>query len=64
MFAFKFRVKNFVILNTKNIKTIKLNNSLDYKNLNSFQIKKIIDNIIYELNLLESMLNIFLIFHS
>ena len=63
MFAFKFRIKDFVMLNTKNIKITKLNNSLDYKNLNLFQIKKIIDNMIYELNLFKLMLNIFFMFH-
>ena len=63
MFTFKFQIKNFIMLNIKNIKITKSNNSLNYKNLNLFQIKKVIDNIIYKLDLFESMLNIFLVFH-
>ena len=49
------------MLNIKNIKINRSSKSLNYKNIKSFNIIKVINNIIYELNLLKKM-NIFSIF--
>ena len=50
------------MLNSRNIKTTRLNKSLDYKNLESFQIIKVINNITYELEL-SNEINVYLVFH-
>ena len=47
------------MLNVKNIKTNRSSKSLNYKNINSFKIIKIINNIIYELNLSKKKKNLF-----
>ena len=51
------------MLNNRNIKTIKLNKSFDYKNLKLFKIIKIYNNSIYYLKLSTSMKRLYLIFH-
>ena len=50
------------MLNVKNIKINRLNKSLNHKNISLFKIIKVVNNIIYELELLKEM-NIFSIFH-
>ena len=52
-----------IILDNKNIKIKRLSKSLNYKNLKSYKVIKVINNIIYKLNLLNE-LNIYLIFYS
>ena len=42
-----------IMLNVKNIKTNRSNKLLNYKNMNFFKIIKVINNMIYELNLLK-----------
>ena len=42
-----------IMLNVKNIKINRLSKSLNYKNINFFQIIRIINNIIYELKLIK-----------
>ena len=51
------------MLNVKNIKINRSSKSLNHKNINPFQIIKVINNMIYELKLLEEI-NIFLVFYS
>ena len=51
-----------IILNSRNIKIIRLNKLLDYKNLELFKVSYIINNIVYELKLLDSI-NVFLVFY-
>ena len=60
----KLKMNDMIILNARFQKTTKLNKNLDYKNLKSFKIVKIVDNMIYELKFFEIMQNIFLMFHS
>ena len=50
------------MLNSRNIKIIRLNKSLDYKNLKPFKVIKAINNIIYKLELSDEI-NIYLIFY-
>ena len=50
------------MLNAKNIKINRSNKSLNYKNISFYKITKIINNIIYELNLIKEI-NIFSIFY-
>ena len=51
------------MLNSRNIRTIRLNKSLDYKNLGLYKIIRVINNIVYKLKLpLE--INIYSIFYS
>ena len=52
------------MLNNRNIKTIKLNKSFNYKNLKSFKIIKTYDNLAYYLKLLTLIKKLHLIFHS
>ena len=52
-----------IILNTRNIKIIKLNKLLDYKNLDLFKIIRVINNFTYKLKLLLLIEDIFLIFY-
>ena len=59
----EFRVGNRVILNIKNIKTKRNNKGLNYKNLGSFIIKRIINNTAYKLDLSCIMASIFLVFY-
>ena len=60
----KFRVKNKIMLNAKYIKTMRLNNFLNHKNLDFYKITRAINNIVYELDLLEIINNLFNVFHS
>ena len=50
------------MLNNRNIKKIRLNKSLNYKNLDLFGIVRVINNIIYELELSDEI-NIYSIFY-
>ena len=50
------------MLDSRNIKIIRLNKSLDYKNLGLFRIVRVINNIVYELELLDEM-NMYSIFY-
>ena len=50
------------MLNSRNIKIIRLNKSLDYKNLELFQIIRVINNMAYELEL-SNEINIYSIFY-
>ena len=50
------------MLNSRNIRIIRSNKSLNYKNLDPFKIIKVINNIIYELKL-SNKINVYLIFH-
>ena len=52
-----------IMLNVKNIKINRSNKSLNYKNINSFRIIKVINNMTYKLNLSKEI-NTFSIFHS
>ena len=61
----KFRVNDTIMLNVRFQKITRFNESLNYKNLNFFKIAKIYHkNNVYKLNLLATMKNIFLVFHS
>lgn len=59
----KFRSKNLVILNNRNIKIVKSNKLLNYKNIKSNKIIRVIDNLIYKLKLLDSLKKVFLVFY-
>ena len=59
----EFRVEDIVILNRKNIKTIRLSKLLDYKNLKLFKIIKALNNFAYELELSIFINNIYFIFY-
>ena len=52
-----------IILDSRNIKIIQPNKFLNYKNLGSFRIIRVINNIVYELELSEEI-NIFFVFYS
>ena len=56
-------MSNKVILNIKNIYIKKNNKGLDYKNLELFIIKRIINNTTYKLDLDYIFTSIFLIFY-
>ena len=47
--------KNKIYLLRKNIKTIKLNNKLDYTKLGLYRVKKILGPVNYKLDLLKKM---------
>ena len=51
------------MLNFRFITTMRLNKFLNHKNLEFYIIKKIINNVVYQLNLFELMKSIFSIFH-
>ena len=51
-----------VMLDSRNIKTTRLNYLLDYKNLGPFPVTRVINNIAYELKLPEGI-NIYPVFH-
>ena len=61
--TFEFRVRDSVMLNVKYQATIRFSKNLNYKNLNSFIVKRVVDNCVYELNLSQAMKNIFFVFH-
>ena len=50
------------MLDSRNIKIIRLNKSLDYKNLKLFRIIRIINNIAYKLEL-SNKINVYLVFY-
>jgi len=49
----KFKVNNKIMLNTRNIAIAKLSKFLKYRNINSYEIVKAINNYVYELKLFE-----------
>ena len=51
------------MLNNRNIKTMKLNKLFDYKNLKSFKIIKVYDNLIYYLKISTLIKRFYLIFY-
>ena len=51
------------MLNYRNIKITRLNKSLNHKNMKSFKIVRVINNSIYEFNLLNTMKSVFSIFY-
>ena len=59
----ELKIDNRVILNIKNISIKRKNKGLDYKNLRLFIIKRVINNIIYKLDLEYILILIFLVFH-
>ena len=56
-------INNVIMLNNRNIKIIKSNKSLNYKNLELFKIIKFYE-LIYELNSLTSIKRLYFIFYS
>ena len=56
-------ISDIIMLNNRNIKTIKLNKSLNYKNFDFFKIIKIYENSIYKLKLLILIKRLHFIFH-
>jgi hypothetical protein len=58
----RFKEENLVYFLRKNIKTIRLNNKLDYKKFGPFKVKRNIKNISYELYLLLTI-RIYPVFH-
>ena len=52
------------MLNSRIIKIIKSNKSLDYKNLRLFRIVKVYENFVYKLKLSSSIRRLYLIFYS
>ena len=60
----KLKMNDMIMLNARFQKTTRFNKNLDYKNLKSFKIVKIVDNMIYELKFFEIMQSIFSVFHS
>ena len=53
-----------IILNNRNIKIIKPNKLLNYKNFDSYKIIKIYNNFVYELKLSLFIRKMYFIFHS
>jgi len=51
------------MLNIKNIVIAKLSKFLKYKNVDSYEIVKVINNYVYELKLLESIKLIYFVFY-
>ena len=51
------------MLDNKNIKIIKLTKSLNHKNLESYKIIKVYDNLTYELKLFAAMRRLYLVFY-
>ena len=60
----ELKMNDMIMLNARFQKTTRFNKNLDYKNLKSFKIVKVVDNMIYELKFLEVMQDIFSVFHS
>ena len=63
-FVSELKMNDMIMLNARFQKTTKLNKDFDYKNLKSFRIVRIVDNMIYELKFFEVMQSIFSVFHS
>ena len=57
-------ISDMIMLNNRNIKTIKSNKSFNYKNLRSFKIIKIYNNLIYYLKLSTSIKRLYFVFYS
>ena len=55
-------INDMIMLNSRNIKIVKLNKSFDYKNFESFKIIKS-HELIYELKFSISMKRLYFIFH-
>ena len=51
------------MLNARNIKTVRLSKSLNYKNLKSFKIVCVINNSAYKLKLLKFIKSVYLVFY-
>ena len=62
--AIELKIENKVMLNRRFIETMRFNKSLNWKNLEPYSIKKVINNIAYQLDLSESMNEIYSVFHS
>ena len=62
LLAISFKVKDIIMLNARNIKIIRLNKLLDYKNIGLFKVIRVINNMIYELDLFNDI-NIFSVFY-
>ena len=56
-------INDIIMLNNRNIKTIKSNKSLNYKNLRFFKIIKVYDNSIYYLKLSILIKRFHFVFH-
>ena len=61
--AFELRINDKVMLNSRFITTMRFNKFLNHKNLEFYIIKKIINNVVYQLNLFESIKSVFSVFH-
>ena len=59
----ELRMRNKVMLDSRYISIIRSNRELNYKNLDSFEIVRAINNSVYELNLSKSMKRVFSVFH-
>jgi len=59
----EFKEGDLVILNYRNIKIIRPAKSLDYKNLGPFKVIRVINNLVYKLELFKSINSIFFIFY-
>jgi hypothetical protein len=59
----QFKVNDLVLLDTRNIRTTRPNQSLDHKNRGPFRIARVIDHMAYELELPPSMGRIHNVFH-
>ncbi len=57
-----FKKEDIIMLDSRNIKTSRSNKSLNYKNLEPFKIVRTINNMTYELKLLDDI-NIFSVFY-
>ena len=62
-FVFELRINDKVMLNFRFITTMRFSKFLNHKNLELYIINKIINNVVYQLNLLESMKSVFSVFH-
>ena len=56
-------INDIIMLNNRNIKTIKLNKLFNSKNLKLFKIIKVYENSIYELKLFTLIKRLFFIFY-
>ena len=61
--ASKLKVRNKVMFDSRYINIIKFNRELNYKNFDSFEIVRTINNSVYELNLSKSMKKMSSVFH-
>ena len=59
----KFKERDLIILNYKNIKIIRPAKFLNYKNLKLFKVIRVINNLVYKLELFKSINSIFSIFY-